>query len=71
MDSMKSTSPAPAGVVDVKNKTCPISGNPVNGKDFIVYKGKRYGICCKGCDKKFMKDPEKYLKKLHEQEKNL
>lgn len=58
--------PAPAGIVDAKNKTCPITGEPVNGKDFVVYKNIRYGLCCAGCDKMFLKEPEKYIQKLRE-----
>lgn len=53
-----------AAVTDANNKTCPISGDPVNGKDFVVYNGKRYGLCCTGCDKQFLSDPEKYIKIL-------
>ena len=51
-------------IEDVGNKTCPITGSPVTGKDFVVYKEKRYGTCCSGCDKEFLKDPEKYIKIL-------
>lgn len=51
-------------VVDAGNKTCPVSGDPVDGKAFAVYKGKRYGFCCSGCDEEFQKDPEKYIKIL-------
>ena len=59
-----SSTPGDAKVVNAGNKTCPISGNPVNGTDYVVYKGKRYGICCKGCDEQFLKNPEKYIKAL-------
>lgn len=51
-------------VIDAGNKTCPVEGGPVNGKDFVVYKGVKYGLCCPGCDKAFLKDPEKYIQKL-------
>ena len=46
------------------NPICPIMGRKVNGKNFGVYKGVRYELCCGGCQKAFPKNPEKYLKKL-------
>ena len=36
-------------IEDVGNKTCPITGSPVTGKDFVVYKEKRYGSSRKRC----------------------
>lgn len=45
---------------------CPVSGEKFKvAKDTLAadYKGKAYYFCCAGCDKSFMKDPEKYLKK--------
>jgi YHS domain-containing protein len=49
------------GVADAGNKTCPVSGDPVSGQDFITYNGVRYGLCCRMCVKPFLKDPKKYL----------
>ncbi len=49
------------GVVNAGNKMCPVSGDPVSGKSFVTYNGKRYGLCCPMCRKPFLKDPEKYL----------
>lgn len=47
------------------NEVCPVLGNPVSdGVEPVKYKGKLYGFCCAGCDTKFAKDPEKYLKNL-------
>lgn len=47
------------------NKVCPVLGEDVSpSKPTVIYKGKIYGFCCAGCDKKFMKDPEKYLKDI-------
>ena len=46
------------------NPICPIMGRKVNGKNFVIYKGIRYELCCGGCQKAFPKNPEKYLKKL-------
>lgn len=49
------------------NLVCPVMGKKVNPKvKLVVYKGKAYGFCCKGCDAKFAKDPEKYIKNLNE-----
>lgn len=55
-------------IVDVNNKVCPVLGGPVNGQDFVTYKGKRYGLCCAGCADMFLKDPEKYIKELKTRE---
>lgn len=47
------------------NKVCPVMGNAVNAKSPTVeYKGKTIGFCCAGCDAKFQKDPETYMKNL-------
>ena len=32
----------------------------------VDYQGKKIGFCCPGCEKKFTKDPEKYMKNLSE-----
>ena len=40
---------AEAGIIDVGNKVCPISGEEISGKHFTVYQGKRYGFCCAKC----------------------
>lgn len=54
-----------AGIVDVGNKTCPVSGDKVSGKHFVEYKGRRYGLCCPHCEKEFKKDPEKFIAENH------
>ena len=56
------SSPAPikASVTDVGNKICPVSGEKVDGKNFYVYNGKRYGMCCPVCIATFKADPKKY-----------
>ena len=53
-----------AAVVDAGNKMCPVSGDDVEGKHFVEYKGKRYGLCCPMCANKFNKNPEKFLKEM-------
>ncbi len=58
---------APAEIIEVGNKLCPISHEEVDehGKPVPVeYKGKRYNLCCKMCEKDFLKDPEAAIKKL-------
>lgn len=54
---------------DVKtwNKVCPVSGEEIdNEAPTFEYNGKLIGFCCPGCDKKFRKDPERYIKNLSE-----
>jgi len=47
------------------NKFCPILGEEIDEKvPTVEYKGKNIGFCCKGCDKKFLSNPELYLKNL-------
>jgi hypothetical protein len=48
-------------------KTCVVSGEELGkmGEPFrFSYKGQEIKLCCKGCEKDFNKDPEKYLQKL-------
>lgn len=50
-------------------KTCIISGDKLGemGEPFkYVYKGQEIQFCCKNCLKDFNKNPEKYLKQIHE-----
>lgn len=55
-----------AKLIDAGNKTCPNSGEKVSGRDFVTYKGVRYGLCCASCAEVFLKDPEKFIKKLRD-----
>ncbi len=49
------------------NKVCPVKGNPIEADSPTVeYNGKVYAFCCPGCDTKFAKNPEKYVKNLSE-----
>jgi len=45
-------------------KKCPVMGGDINKEVYIDYKGRRIYFCCAGCEEKFMKEPEKYLKKI-------
>lgn len=57
----------PTHYAEYNNKVCPVMGHPVNHDVSIVYKGKKIYFCCPGCDKKFLKNPEKYLSILEEE----
>lgn len=47
------------------NAVCPVMGNEIDPKvKTVEYKEKTIGFCCPGCIEKFSKNPEKYLKKL-------
>jgi YHS domain-containing protein len=51
--------------VEVGNKICPVSGNPVGEMGPAikhVYNGKIYNLCCGMCPGTFDKDPAKYVK---------
>lgn len=52
---------------------CPVMGSRIpdvskapGGK--MVYKGKTYYFCCPACKPLFKKNPEKYIKQMHERE---
>jgi YHS domain-containing protein len=42
------------------NKTCPVSGKPVEGNNVLTHEGKVIGFCCDKCPKAFAKEPAKY-----------
>jgi YHS domain-containing protein len=49
------------------NKVCPVKGEEIDADaPTVEYNGKLIGFCCPGCDSKFQKDPEKYMKNLNE-----
>ena len=54
---------APASLQPV-NKTCPVSGSPVNPKYSVVFEGRVIGFCCNKCPTEFWADPEKFRSKL-------
>jgi hypothetical protein len=48
-------------------KTCLVSGEELGkmGEPFrFTYKGQEIKLCCKGCEKDFNKEPEKFLQKI-------
>lgn len=68
LQSQLTTQPtAEKTAVKIWNKVCPVMGEDVDPEAPIVdYQGKKIGFCCPGCEKKFTKDPEKYMKNLSE-----
>lgn len=50
-------------------QTCLVTDNDLGSmgdERSFVYEGQEIKICCKPCERKFRKDPERYLKKLQE-----
>jgi hypothetical protein len=50
-----------------RQKVCPVTGEPLGsmGPPFkVVVNGRTVFLCCKGCEKKLRKDPEKYFARL-------
>lgn len=45
------------------NSHCPVLGNPVNKNLKVAVRGQEYFLCCKGCDKDLVANPDKYLNK--------
>jgi YHS domain-containing protein len=43
---------------------CPVMGGKINKDLFVDYQGQRIYFCCPGCKQAFLKEPEKYMKKL-------
>jgi len=55
------------GIKLANNANCPISGSPVGSMQagaHVDYNGYRVGLCCMGCEKKFLKDADAILKKV-------
>jgi YHS domain-containing protein len=60
------------GVPDLL-KTCPVSGEKLNGDMgapyVFSYQGQEVKLCCKGCKKDFDKNPDKYIKLIRAADK--
>lgn len=53
---------APAEPKPATNTKCPVMGGKVDDKKpTVTVRGQVYRICCKGCDKKLLANPDKYL----------
>lgn len=64
------TAPAPvaalaADALKPVNTVCPVSGQPVDPRYLVVYKGHVIGFCCPKCPSDFWADPDKFEAKLH------
>jgi YHS domain-containing protein len=44
--------------------TCPVLGDKIDKNVYLDYEGQRIYFCCAGCKDTFLKDPEKYFKKI-------
>lgn len=51
------------------NTICPVTGDKIVEKDKATYeyKGKIYNFCCSACVDQFKKGPEKFIKKVEEE----
>ena len=47
--------------------TCPVMEGKINKNIYTDYQGQRIYLCCKGCIIAFEKDPEKYMKKIEDE----
>lgn len=56
----KAKEPAFVGKGDGK-KTCPVTGEPIDPAQSVVWKGKTIKFCCPSCKAAFKKAPEKFL----------
>jgi YHS domain-containing protein len=48
----------------IEQTTCPVTGDKIDKNIFVEYKGKKVYFCCAMCVAQFNKDPEKYISKL-------
>ena len=68
MKDMKKMTATDSGTVKLRDagtqKTCPVTGDPVDKSVYTDYHGKRIYFCCASCKTTFLKEPEKYLKKI-------
>jgi YHS domain-containing protein len=44
--------------------TCPVMGNPIDGRSFVSIYGQDADFCCQYCPPRYLKDPAKYKAKL-------
>lgn len=57
---------------EIWNAYCPVMLGEIDAEGPTVeYNGKTIAFCCPGCEKKFLSDPEKYLKNLSEDGKSV
>ena len=45
---------------------CPVMGGKIDANVYVDYQGQRIYFCCPSCKEEFLKEPERYMKKLAE-----
>ena len=60
-DPVPATKPSEAPKAE--NTKCLVTGEDIDPKVTVTYKGKTYAFCCSDCVKKFNDNPEKYIDK--------
>ena len=55
---------AAVAVSATEQTLCPIMDAPINKDLFVEHEGKKVYFCCPGCEDIFSQDPEKYLPKF-------
>ncbi len=51
--------------IELKSQTlCPVMGGKINKDIYLDYQSQRIYFCCPSCKEPFLKDPEKYMKKI-------
>ena len=56
-----------AGDTELKPQTnCPVMGGKIDKNVYLDYQGQHVYFCCPDCKEKFLKDPEKYFKKIQD-----
>jgi len=61
--------PAPSLKESYPLSTCVVSGDKLGQMEpptILQYQGREVRFCCKDCVKDFQKNPEKYMKRLHD-----
>jgi YHS domain-containing protein len=53
--------------IDLKPQTvCPVMGGKIDKAVYVDYEGERIYFCCSSCKDEFLKEPEKYMKKIED-----
>lgn len=52
---------------EIAQKTCPVSGKPIDSDKSVEYEGEKIYFCCGGCPKAFDKEPMKFLPAVYKQ----
>ena len=45
---------------------CPVMGGKIDKDVYVDYEGYRVYFCCSSCKDEFLKEPEKYMKKIED-----